>query len=97
MRIAAANINNVLSRFDPLIQWLDDAQPDVVCLQELKAEQGRFPFEALEQMGYGAVAGRASAPGTGWRSWPGASPLPDPPPPCPASRTRTSLATSRRR
>ncbi|PLR09256.1 exodeoxyribonuclease III [Caulobacter flavus] len=55
MRIATLNINNVLGRFDPLIEWLDDAQPDVVCLQELKAEQGRFPAEALEQMGYGAV------------------------------------------
>ncbi|AVQ01938.1 hypothetical protein B7G68_08810 [Caulobacter segnis] len=55
MRIATLNINNVLSRFDPLIEWLDDTQPDVVCLQELKAQQGRFPAEALGQMGYGAV------------------------------------------
>ena len=55
MRIATYNINNVLSRFDPLLEWLDDAQPDVVCLQELKAEPGRFPAQALEQMGYGAV------------------------------------------
>jgi len=55
LRIATLNINNVLSRFDPLIEWLDDTQPDVVCLQELKAQQGRFPAEALGQMGYGAV------------------------------------------
>lgn len=55
MRIATYNINNVRSRFDPLLEWLDDAQPDVVCLQELKTEQGRFPAQALEQMGYGAV------------------------------------------
>jgi len=55
VRIATYNINNVLSRFDPLLEWLDDAQPDVVCLQELKTEQGRFPAQALEQMGYGAV------------------------------------------
>jgi exodeoxyribonuclease-3 len=55
VRIATFNINSVLSRFDPLIDWLDEAQPDVVCLQELKAEQGRFPHEALAQMGYGAV------------------------------------------
>lgn len=55
MRLATLNINNVLGRFDSLIEWLDDAQPDVVCLQELKTEQGRFPAEAFEQMGYGAV------------------------------------------
>ncbi|WP_304273897.1 exodeoxyribonuclease III [Caulobacter segnis] len=49
------NINNIRSRFDALIEWLDDAQPDVVCLQELKTEQGRFPLEPLEQMGYRAA------------------------------------------
>jgi exodeoxyribonuclease-3 len=55
VRIATLNINNILSRFDPLIEWLDDTTPDVVCLQELKTEQGRFPSEALEQLGYHAV------------------------------------------
>ena len=55
MRIATLNINNVLGRFDPLIEWLDDAAPDVACLQELKTEQGRFPSEALDQLGYRAV------------------------------------------
>ncbi|NQE65332.1 exodeoxyribonuclease III [Caulobacter sp. RHG1] len=55
MRIATFNINNVRSRFDILLEWLDAAQPDVVCLQELKTEQAGFPVEALEQMGYGAV------------------------------------------
>jgi exodeoxyribonuclease-3 len=55
VRIATLNINNVLSRFDPLIEWLDEAIPDVLCLQELKVEQGRFPSEAFEQMGYHSV------------------------------------------
>ncbi|WP_184719109.1 exodeoxyribonuclease III [Caulobacter sp.] len=55
MRIATFNINNVRSRFDILLEWLDAAQPDVVCLQELKTEQAGFRVEALEQMGYGAV------------------------------------------
>lgn len=55
MRIATLNINNILSRFDPLVEWLDETTPDVVCLQELKVEQGRFPSEALAQMGYQAV------------------------------------------
>ncbi|NQE61458.1 exodeoxyribonuclease III [Caulobacter sp. RHG1] len=55
MRIATFNINNVVSRFDVLIDWLAQEEPDVVCLQELKAEQGRFPAEALKQMGYHAA------------------------------------------
>jgi exodeoxyribonuclease-3 len=55
VRIATFNINNVRSRFDILLEWLDAAQPDVVCLQELKTEQAGFRVEALEQMGYGAV------------------------------------------
>jgi exodeoxyribonuclease III len=55
VRIATLNINNILSRFDPLLEWLDATTPDVVCLQELKTEQGRFPAQSLEQMGYQAV------------------------------------------
>jgi exodeoxyribonuclease-3 len=55
MKIATFNINNINARLDNLIDWLDQAQPDVVCLQELKAEQGAFPAETLEQLGYGAV------------------------------------------
>lgn len=55
MRIATFNINDVVKRFDSLLDWLAEAEPDVVCLQELKAEQGRFPAQALEQMGYHAV------------------------------------------
>ncbi len=64
MRIATFNINNVLGRFDVLIDWLAEAEPDVVCLQELKAEQARFPAQALEAMGYHAVW-------KGQRSWNG--------------------------
>ena len=55
MRIATFNINNVVSRLDVLIDWLAQEEPDVVCLQELKAEQGRFPARLLEQLGYNAV------------------------------------------
>jgi exodeoxyribonuclease-3 len=55
LRIATLNINNIVARLDNLIDWLAEAEPDVVCLQELKAEQGRFPAQTLEQMGYGAV------------------------------------------
>ncbi len=55
MKIATYNINGVNKRLANLLAWLDEARPDVVCLQELKAEQGAFPVEALEQAGYGAA------------------------------------------
>ena len=40
LKIATFNINNINKRLDNLLAWLARAQPDVVCLQELKAEQG---------------------------------------------------------
>ena len=64
MKIATFNINNVNKRLDGLIDWLAEAEPDVVCLQELKAEQGAFPAEPLTQMGYHAAW-------RGERSWNG--------------------------
>ena len=64
MRIATFNINNVNKRLTNLTQWLEAARPDVVCLQELKAEDGAFPVAVLEAAGYGAVW-------RGQRSWNG--------------------------
>jgi exodeoxyribonuclease-3 len=55
MKIATFNINNVNKRLANLLQWLRDAKPDVVCLQELKSTDGEFPKAALEKAGYGAV------------------------------------------
>jgi exodeoxyribonuclease-3 len=55
MKIASFNINNVNKRLANLLEWLAIAQPDVVCLQELKAENGAFPIGAIEAAGYGAV------------------------------------------
>ena len=55
MRIATFNINNVNKRLANLLDWLATAQPDVVCLQELKAEDRAFPLAAIEGAGYGAV------------------------------------------
>ena len=55
MRIATWNINNVNKRLANLLEWLSTAQPDVVCLQELKAEDRAFPVAAVEAAGYGAV------------------------------------------
>jgi len=64
VRIATFNINDVGKRLDNLLAWLAETEPDVVCLQELKAEQGRFPADTLSRLGYGAVW-------RGERSWNG--------------------------
>ncbi len=55
MKIATWNVNGVNGRLAHLLAWLAAAQPDVVCLQELKAPDERFPAAALETAGYGAV------------------------------------------
>jgi exodeoxyribonuclease III len=55
MKIATFNINNVNKRLANLLDWLSEAQPDVVCLQELKAKDRDFPHAAIERAGYGAV------------------------------------------
>src|ERR1700712_2550874 len=55
MRIATFNINNVNKRLANLLAWLAETKPDVVCLQELKAEDRAFPLAAIEAAGYGAV------------------------------------------
>ena len=49
MKIATFNINNVVRRLPNLLDWLEEARPDAVCLQELKAEDGRFPAAELER------------------------------------------------
>lgn len=64
MRVATFNINNINKRLDNLLAWLSKAQPDVVSLQELKAEQHAFPVKALRSLGYEAVW-------VGERSWNG--------------------------
>jgi exodeoxyribonuclease-3 len=64
MRIASFNVNNINKRRENLLAWLAKTKPDVACLQELKAEQGAFPAEALRDVGYEAVW-------CGERSWNG--------------------------
>ncbi len=55
MKIATFNVNGVNGRLPALLQWLAEAGPDVVCLQELKAPQEKFPAAAIRAAGYGAV------------------------------------------
>jgi exodeoxyribonuclease-3 len=55
MKIATFNINNINRRLPNLLEWLALAQPDVVCLQELKSTDAAFPVAAIQHAGYGAV------------------------------------------
>ena len=55
MKIATFNVNGVNGRLGLLLDWLEEAAPDVVCLQELKAPQEKFPAKAIEKAGYGAA------------------------------------------
>lgn len=55
MKIATFNINGINGRLSLLLDWLGESRPDVVCLQELKAPDERFPAGALEKAGYGAT------------------------------------------
>ena len=55
MKLATYNINNVNKRLGNLLDWLAEAEPDVVCLQELKCTDTQFPRSTFETAGYGAV------------------------------------------
>jgi exodeoxyribonuclease-3 len=55
MKIASFNINNINRRLANLLGWLREAEPDIVCLQELKAADTEFPADAIRQAGYHAV------------------------------------------
>ena len=63
VKIATFNVNGIRSRLGNLLDWLQRETPDVVCLQELKADENAFPALALRSAGYGAV-------------WPCRNPLP---------------------
>ena len=51
MKIATFNVNGVNGRLPVLLRWLAQAKPDVVCLQELKAPQEKFPEAAIRATG----------------------------------------------
>jgi exodeoxyribonuclease-3 len=55
VRIATYNVNGVNGRLPVLLEWLAATSPDVACLQELKAAPEKFPIEAIDAAGYGAI------------------------------------------
>lgn len=52
MKIATFNINGIKARLPALLDWLDEAQPDVALLQEIKSVDEGFPREPFEERGY---------------------------------------------
>ena len=55
MKIATYNVNGVNGRLPMLLGWLEASRPDIVCLQELKAPDEKFPERAIRDLGYDAV------------------------------------------
>jgi exodeoxyribonuclease III len=55
VKIVTYNVNGITARLPALVRWLKESIPDVVCLQELKAPQERFPESAIREAGYGVV------------------------------------------
>ncbi|MDR7154854.1 exodeoxyribonuclease-3 [Sphingobium xenophagum] len=55
VKIATYNVNGINGRLAVLLRWLELAEPDVVCLQELKAPDERFPEAAIRDLGYEAI------------------------------------------
>jgi exodeoxyribonuclease-3 len=64
LRIASYNINGINTRLPVLTRWLEEFQPDIVGLQELKCTDEAFPHDAIEALGYSAIW-------HGQRSWNG--------------------------
>lgn len=55
MKLATWNVNSIKVRLPQLLEWLAGTQPDIVCLQETKTEDAKFPLAELEQAGYRAA------------------------------------------
>jgi exodeoxyribonuclease-3 len=55
MKIATYNVNGVNGRLPVLLRWLNESKPDIVCLQELKAPQEKFPEAAITDAGYKVI------------------------------------------
>ena len=55
IKLATFNVNGVNGRLPRLLEWLAEMAPDIVCLQELKTDDTKFPAKKLESAGYGAI------------------------------------------
>ena len=61
MKVASFNVNSIRARLANITEWLDAFKPDIVCLQEIKAQDENFPFADIEAAGYHAsIVGQKS-------------------------------------
>jgi exodeoxyribonuclease III len=56
MKIATWNVNSVLARLPHVVRWLDEVHPDVLCMQETKCTDDKFPTDVLRSHGYNCVS-----------------------------------------
>ena len=52
MLIATWNVNSIRTRLSQIIDWINQVNPDILCLQETKVMDESFPIEAFEKLGY---------------------------------------------
>jgi exodeoxyribonuclease III len=52
LKLATWNVNSIRARLDPVLRWLREESPDVLCMQEIKVEPERFPAEPFRELGY---------------------------------------------
>lgn len=55
MKVATYNVNGVNGHLAVLLRWLEEYKPDIVCLQEIKAPQEKFPEKVIRDAGYGVI------------------------------------------
>ncbi len=55
MKLATWNVNSLTARLERVSQWIEEHGPDVLCMQETKQDDAKFPFEAFRELGYEAV------------------------------------------
>ena len=54
-KIATYNVNSIRSRLHIVLPWLRENQPEVLCMQETKVEDDKFPVTEFEKIGYHVV------------------------------------------
>lgn len=52
IKIATWNVNSITVRSELVVNWLDETRSDIICLQELKCQEHKFPHSIFEDMGY---------------------------------------------
>ena len=94
MKLATYNVNGINGRLPVLLRWLEQSKPDVVCLQELKAPQEKFPIAPSRSPVTGQF-GTARKLGTALLSWRAVANLTRPGEDCPAISKTLKAGTSK--